>query len=40
MDTLLYRGYLDDVRIFNKLLSEDEILSLYWEGGPINQNKQ
>jgi hypothetical protein len=36
MDTLLYRGYLDDVRIFNKFLSEDEILSLYWEGRPTN----
>jgi len=34
MDTLLYRGYIDEVRIFNKFLSEEEILSLFWDGGP------
>ncbi len=32
MDTLRYRGYLDEVRIFNKFLSEEEIFSLFWEG--------
>lgn len=32
MDTLLFRGYLDEIRIFNKFLSEEEILSLFWEG--------
>ncbi|MCX6227498.1 MAG: hypothetical protein NTV01_22640 [Bacteroidia bacterium] len=32
MDTLLYRGYLDEIRIFNKFLTEEEILSLFWEG--------
>lgn len=37
MDTLLYRGYIDDVRIFNKPLSEDEILNLYWGGRPVNR---
>jgi len=32
MDTLLFRGYLDEIRIFNKFLTEDEIFSLFWEG--------
>jgi len=32
IDTLLFRGYLDEMRIFNKFLSEEEIFSLYWEG--------
>jgi len=32
MDTLLYRGYLDEIRIFNKFLTEEEILSLFWDG--------
>jgi len=35
MDTLLFRGYLDDIKIFNTFLSEDEIISLYW-GGVFN----
>ena len=34
MDTLLYRGYIDEVRIFNKFLTEEEIFSLFWEGRP------
>jgi len=32
MDTLLYRGYIDEIRIFNKFLTETEIYSLFWEG--------
>lgn len=34
MDTLLYRGYMDEIRIFNKFLTEEEIFSLFWEGRP------
>jgi hypothetical protein len=34
MDTLMYRGYLDEIRIFNVFLTEEEILNLYWEGKP------
>lgn len=30
MDTLLFRGYLDDIKIYNTFLTEDEIISLYW----------
>jgi len=30
MDTLLFRGYLDEIKIFNTFLTEDEIISLYW----------
>lgn len=32
MDTLLFRGYIDEIRIFNKFLTETEIYSLFWEG--------
>ncbi|MFH0760692.1 MAG: hypothetical protein V2A67_04235 [Bacteroidota bacterium] len=35
MDTLLYRGYLDEIKIFNTFLTEDEIINLYW-GGVFN----
>ena len=34
-DTLLFRGYIDELRIFNRFLSEDEIYSLFWEGKPV-----
>jgi len=34
----VYRGLIDDIRIYNRALSENEIDSLYHEGGwPINQ---
>jgi hypothetical protein len=32
MDTLMFRGYIDEIRIFNKFLKEEEIFSLFWEG--------
>lgn len=32
MDTMLYRGYLDEIRIFNTFLTEEEVYSLFWEG--------
>lgn len=32
MDTLFFRGYIDEIRIFNKFLTETEIYSLFWEG--------
>ncbi|MDD4646201.1 MAG: hypothetical protein PHY99_09470 [Bacteroidales bacterium] len=32
MDTLLYRGYIDELKIFNKFLTDEEILNLYWGG--------
>lgn len=35
MDTTFFRGYLDEIRIFNTFLTEDEIFSLYWEGKPV-----
>jgi len=34
MDTLLYRGYLDEIRIFSNFLTDEEIVSLYWDGKP------
>ena len=35
MDTLLYRGYIDEVRIFNTFLTEEQIINLYWDGKPF-----
>jgi len=32
LDESLYRGMIDEIRIFNTFLTEDEINSLYWEG--------
>ncbi|MFO7616517.1 MAG: LamG-like jellyroll fold domain-containing protein [Bacteroidales bacterium] len=34
-DTMLFRGYIDDLRIYNQLLTEEEILNLYWGGGAL-----
>ena len=32
MDSTMFRGYIDDIRIFNQFLTEEEILSIYWDG--------
>lgn len=39
MDTLFYRGYIDEIRIFNQFLSEEEIMSLFWEGKPEGKGR-
>lgn len=33
-----FRGYIDDIRIYNKILTNNEILELYYEGGYNPQN--
>jgi len=38
-DSLMYRGYYDDIRIFNQFLSEEEILSIFWDGRPQQKNR-
>lgn len=37
MDSMMYRGIVDEIRLFNQPLSEEEILNLYWEGNPLNR---
>lgn len=34
-DSMMFRGFIDDLRIFNQFLTEEEILNIYWGGGPV-----
>ncbi|HBB91901.1 MAG: hypothetical protein A2X22_09630 [Bacteroidetes bacterium GWF2_49_14] len=34
IDTLLFRGYVDEIRIFNVFLPDSQIQNLFWDGIP------